>query len=239
MTTSSPKRRRRRFLQFSLRALLVFVLLVSIGMSWCAVKMEKARKQREAVEGIRKGGAWAIYDELGGQPPAPEWARALFGDDFFSDVVSVHVLTDLGDDLGDNEARHLKVLTNLECLFVSDATITDAGLANLEGLTKLQYLELDGTQITDAGLEHLRGLTKLVSLNLSGTKVTDAGLEHLETLASLRVLDLNGTQVTDAGLENLEGLSNLKWLDLSRTQVTPKGVKKLQEALPDCVIVYL
>ena len=50
MTTPPPKRRTRRLLQFSLRALLVFVLLVSIGMSWLAVKLEKARRQREAVE---------------------------------------------------------------------------------------------------------------------------------------------------------------------------------------------
>ena len=41
-----PKRRTRRFLQFSLRALLVFVLLVSVGMSWFAVKLERARRQR-------------------------------------------------------------------------------------------------------------------------------------------------------------------------------------------------
>jgi hypothetical protein len=55
-TTPRPKPRTRRFLQFSLRTLLIFVLLVSIGMSWFAVKLERARRQREAVEVIRTGG---------------------------------------------------------------------------------------------------------------------------------------------------------------------------------------
>jgi hypothetical protein len=50
MVTPRPKRRRRRFLQFTVRSLLVFVLLVSIGMSWFAVKLARARRQREAVE---------------------------------------------------------------------------------------------------------------------------------------------------------------------------------------------
>jgi hypothetical protein len=60
-TIPSPKRRR-RFLQFSVRTLLVFVLLVSIGMSWFAVKMQKARRQREAVEAIVKAGRLVAYD---------------------------------------------------------------------------------------------------------------------------------------------------------------------------------
>ena len=62
MTTPRPKRRTRRFLQFSLRALLVFVLLVSVGMSWLAVKLEKARRQKEAVEALVKLGGTAVYD---------------------------------------------------------------------------------------------------------------------------------------------------------------------------------
>ena len=46
-------------LTISLRALMLLVLLVSIGMSWLAVRMERARKQWEAVEAIeRLGGSW-------------------------------------------------------------------------------------------------------------------------------------------------------------------------------------
>ena len=48
---SNPKRKRRRF-QFSLRTLLVFVLLVRIGLSWLAVRMDRAEKQRQAVQAI-------------------------------------------------------------------------------------------------------------------------------------------------------------------------------------------
>jgi hypothetical protein len=41
------EKRKRRWYQFSLRALLVFVLLVSIGMSWLAVRRQRVRRQRE------------------------------------------------------------------------------------------------------------------------------------------------------------------------------------------------
>ncbi len=42
---------RRRF-QYNLWALLVFVLICAIPCSWFVVKMQQARKQREAVEAI-------------------------------------------------------------------------------------------------------------------------------------------------------------------------------------------
>ena len=213
MTTPPPKRRTRRLLQFSLRSLLVFVLLVSIGMSWLGVKLERARKQREAVEAIREAAAEAIdkawgivlydyeFDAKGdfvpeAQPFVPSWLLGLFGRDFSSDVVEVAVLQLNFDDaeashyFGDDEASHLKVLT------------------------------------------------ELTRLNLSHTEITDAGLGHLEGLTSLTWLDLRDTQITDAGLKHLEGLTNLTTLDLRLTQVTPEGVKKLQRALPECEIVY-
>jgi hypothetical protein len=44
--TTRPKR---RWFQYSLRTLLVFMVLASIPMSWLAVKMQQARRQREAL----------------------------------------------------------------------------------------------------------------------------------------------------------------------------------------------
>jgi len=49
----APARPRRRWLQYSLRTLLVFMVLASVPMSWLAVKMHHAREQREAVEAMR------------------------------------------------------------------------------------------------------------------------------------------------------------------------------------------
>jgi Leucine-rich repeat (LRR) protein len=255
MTTPSPKPKRRWF-QFSLRTLLVFVLLVSIGLSWFGVKMQKARRQKEAVKAIEKAGGEVLYDyglgaPFADEPSVPKWARALLGDDFFLDVVGVWGnLRDFGDDkatylkrltgletlsltntqITDAAFRHLEGLTNLEDLDLSGTQVTDAALEHLEGLANLNGLGLYGTAITDAGLEHLEGLTNLEDLYLGCTQVTDAGLEHLEGLTELKWLYLGGTSITDAGLENLERLTKLKWLDLSDTQVAPEGVKMLQEA---------
>ena len=54
-----------------------------------------------------------------------------------------------------------------------------AGLEHLKGLSQLQQLDLSNTKISDAGLEDLKGLTKLLYLSLDHTNVTDAGVTKL------------------------------------------------------------
>ena len=67
--------------------------------------------------------------------------------------------------------------------------MTDAGLVHLKGLTELKELDLSDTRVTDVGLVHVKGLTKLQYLDPSGTQVTDAGLVDLQTaLPKCRIL---------------------------------------------------
>lgn len=190
MTTPKPKR---RWLRFSLRTLLVFVVVLSVPLTWFAWRLEKARRQREAVEAILGLGGVVAYDYQvdesgewieGAEPTAPEWLRKLLGDDFFCDVLCVDVFP--APKFGDDEARHLKGLTELEHLYLF-SQISDSGLAHLEGLTKLKTLSLNGTQISDSGLAHLEGLTRLETLYLHGSlftlddmQVTGEGIQELQ-----------------------------------------------------------
>ncbi len=133
-----------RWYQYRLRSLFVAMLLVSIGMSWVVVPMQRARRQKEAVETIKKLGGSVAYDYqmdaarkgvLGGtQPSSLKWLGSLLGDDLFINVVYVSLDSTL---------------------------VTDAGLKHLKGLTQLQSLSLNSTPVTDAGLEYLKGLTQL------------------------------------------------------------------------------
>jgi hypothetical protein len=124
---------------------------------------------------------------------------------------------------------HLKGLSKLEKLFLTDTQVTDAGLVHLTGLSNLRELRLWDTQVADAGLVHLEGLPNLMNLGLSDTQVTDAGLVHLKRLSKLQSLYLSRTRVTDVGFVHLEGLTNLTQLGLSHTRVTDAGLVYLKE----------
>ena len=241
--TDKPKPKR-RWLQFSLRTMM---LVVTVFCIWMGFYVKQVREQRIAIEAILElDGSISYYDYEDGylttRSYVPAWLRQFFGEDYFSSVVEVG-LTDLNvyhkvraglpvrsDDIAitDADLAHVKRLTKIRRLSLSYAQISDAGLAELRDLTTLRFLDLQSSRITDGGLVHLTHLTKLKFLGLGHTEVTDAGLEKLKGLTNLQTLLLSNTQVTDAGLANLEGLTNLQVLDLSSTQITDAGLVQLK-----------
>ncbi|HEV2970766.1 MAG TPA: hypothetical protein VGY55_12415 [Pirellulales bacterium] len=210
---NGPKRRR-RWLQYSLRSLMIFTMICAVGSAWLGRKIDQKRREREAVAAIVKSGGSVFYDyedrgwlsppANNAKPPGPDWLRNLLGENFFSDVYWVVLST------------------------------SDGKLENLKQLTQLKKLQLT---VSDGGLENLKGLTQLQFLHFSGA-VTDADLENLKEMHHLKELSLNATKVTDAGLTKLKGLTHLESLGLGLTKVTDAGVKDLQTALPNCNIAH-
>jgi Leucine-rich repeat (LRR) protein len=243
-TNTDPPKPKRRWLQFSLRTLMIFTLICAVASAWVAKRMEQKRKEREAVEAIENHGGTVFYDSqitlLGNHTSSaerqgPEWLRTVLGENIFSEVKSVYFPNCVS--VSDDVLVNLEVLTELETLdFACCNGLTDASLAHFKRLAKLQRLVLHRTQVTDAGLEQLRGLTQLQTLDLQGAQITDAGLRHLKGLTQLQTLELTVTKVTDAGLKRLKGLTQLQTLELSNTKVTNAGVEDLEKALPNCKI---
>ena len=254
----------RRFLRFTVRGMIVTVLVIGAGLGWL---VRSARIQRDAVAAIEKDGCivyhgegWIVdWDRMPDSVQSvPRWLVQSFGVDYFfyvksvyfqasstaSDEVIIQVaklsqlkILHLGKMLlGDAGLAHLNGLTSLSDLDLGDTQITDAGLANLGGLKNLEALNLRGTKVTDAGLLHLRGMNRLAELDLAGTRLTDAGLAHLSGLTDLSELDLSYTKVADAGLAHLAGLTKLSKLSLHGTQVLGPGLEQLQQALPNLTI---
>ena len=208
---------RSRF-QFSIRSLLVLVVVVAIPCSWM---MQEIKRQRKAVAAINEsGGQVSWYGPFG-----PIWLTRLLGDDFFLAVYSVQWP---GPQVTDADLEHLTGLKQVRLLLLDSTQVSDAGLEKLKGLKQLEILSLNETKITDAGLEHVKGLKQLKQLSVYGTKITDAGLEHLKGLKQLHTLSLGGTKITDAGLEHLKGLDQLYALWLNPGEITDAGLANLK-----------
>ncbi len=76
---NDTRKPRLRWYQYSLRSLCLVMLLACIGMSWVGVKMQRARRQREAVEAIKKLGGEVTWRSL-------LLLRRVDGDYFLADV---------------------------------------------------------------------------------------------------------------------------------------------------------
>jgi hypothetical protein len=162
---------RRRF-QFSIRSLLVMVVVVALPCSWMTVETQLAKRQTVAVEAIRKLGGQVWYDYEFAKTPAAKhaWLETALGKDFFFSVVDVDVCNTYK--LGGTPA-------SIDPKFVTH-DISDASLSHLEGMSELRRLRIGGTEVTDVGLIHLAGLTRLGELDLTATKVTDEGVAKLQ-----------------------------------------------------------
>lgn len=181
----------RRWFQYCLPTLLLAVVLFAVVCGWFGVRMQRARRQAEALRAISTPGIAVEYDyqfdtrndgrdyhqSPGAEVPGPVWLRTLLGDDFFRTVVFVHFDSTTATDA---DLKHLDGLRQVKSLSLCGTQITDTGLENLKGLSQLRWLLLENTRVTDAGLEHLRGLTQLQQLDLKGTKVTNTGVKKFQ-----------------------------------------------------------
>lgn len=241
MSADQPKRRRFRI---SLRIAMLFVFFTALGLAW---QVNKARKQREAVEAVKNYGGWVHYDyefvngklTPGQTPWAPGWLRRPLGDELFQDVTQVSLVYD--DSTGkrfdiknhapaDDVLARLRGLTKLKTLLLKGSQATDEGLRSIGTLANLEELFIwDGENVTDAGVAHLKNLTRLETFHLSKSKITDAGLASLARLSHLEHLSLQNNSFSDVGLSYLRGMSSLKQLHvgLGEQNITDEGMKSL------------
>jgi hypothetical protein len=228
----------RRFLRFSVRGMIVLVLLMGAWLGWI---VRGARIQREAVAAITRVGGSVQYDwewRNGNAIPqgktwAPQWLVNRIGVDYFghvtdgrfphgtidADIAPVELLTQL---------QRLK-LEQLHRLKLDQSWVSDDGLLHLKGLTNLTELDLRGSVLVHGTeLEHLKGLTKLTILDLGESNVSDDALAYLKGMNKLEYLGLDGIPSAGADLAWMKGRIDLSELELSRTRVTDAGLVHLK-----------
>ena len=132
---------RRRF-QYTLRSLFLLTLLVSIGMSWIATTMQRAKRQREVARAIEKLGGRVWWDFASRHEAS-----------FLSEVIYVDLS---GEQVKDETLQNLKELTHLARLNLNNSDITDSQLRHLRGLAQLRWLELQTPRVTDEAVKELQ-----------------------------------------------------------------------------------
>ncbi len=201
-----PEKRKRRWLQFSLRSLLVLTTVFAVWFGNC---VHNARQQKKAVTHFVGLGGSITYeyqvDKTGtsipnATPHAWMGLRDLIGGEYFDSVRSLSLWR---SEITDEDLRLLRGLRGLKRLHLGRTQVTDSGMAHIGEMESLRALRLTDTEITDAGLEHLCGLRHLEELVLDGTTVTDEGMENLADLRSLESVNLIGTAVTEEGVNCL------------------------------------
>jgi Leucine Rich Repeat (LRR) protein len=195
---------RRRGFSFSLRSLLIAVLVLGVFCGWVGNFLIRARRQQAVLATIREMGGdidglnlRRNFTQFPGEyAPGPRFLRSLFGDAAFVDIEHVS--------------------------FPQDAT--DEQLAKLVGLPHLKDVDVQGPAITDVGLKYLTKLPALRRLSVGKPTITANGIGQLREAPALRELWLWGPTITDETIESLGELSTLTGLMLARCKVTSNGL---------------
>jgi REP element-mobilizing transposase RayT len=232
-----------RWYQFRLKTLLVFVFVISAGLSVFMQITRKARLQRAAVLAIINSGGWVQYDfeNYPGEKPSSPWLQATLVRDFLSSVTQVGLKSELA-------STELRNLPSVENIALEDSRNADVALSNIEGIESLTRVDLRGSDVTNDGLKHLKSLKNLHELDLSNTQVTNAGLDNISDIpiitltlihsridslknkgfAELKSLILIDSPITDSALADAPMLKRLLTLHLTRTKITDDGLKYLK-----------
>jgi internalin A len=238
--------RGRRF-QFSLRALMVVVLVVSVVLAWV---VRRALVQRDAVSAIVHGGGSVLYHWeypgfrtqpdgriVAGVPmkkgvsPWPKWLMDRLRPDYFGAVTQVHV----GPKDPDAVMARVAQLDGLKSLYFNlNVPITDAGFKYVRGMTELKHVAMPirGSKLTAASLESLKGLTGLRGIYFTNNPpLTDSDLVHLKGLTGLQTLQIPTSPrsaITDAGLANLRNMVDMRELIMNGVKLTSDGLTSLR-----------
>lgn len=226
---------RRRWFQFRLRTLLIFVTLLSIPFAWIGWELQQRRAERPSIDWVTSSGGRIGRQSLGGAVIA---SRSISGeidhprsskswedwtDTPFGKRVRTVEFNDVHDELRD--LTPLMRFQKLQRLIICKVNVAD--LTALSDLQSMSLLILRNSQVQDlsalAGLENLRGLF------LQHTRGHD--LAFLARLENLEFLELRGVEAGD--LSPLAGLKKLKFLSLHEIEVeelTPlHELKQLQK----------
>jgi hypothetical protein len=214
--SSRPKPKRRW--QFSLRTLLIVVVLASLVMGCVVAFMEEARRQRSLAKAMSDAGV-TVTDE-GDVLVVPSVIRSPTPG-CWANIAEVFVETDEG-------MKYLKEFPNARTVGIH-GQVTDAGMVHIKDVPRLEELTLGQSNVSNTGLWHVGQLTGLRKLYLRSDTISDDGLQYIGNLSELDRLGLCGVDVSDAGLVHLKGLTNLTGLWIVDTNISGTGLENLSE----------
>lgn len=220
-------RPRRRWFQFSLRSLLVVMLLLPMVLGVYARYRAESQRQWRLVNELKAAGGmfdWEIADQ--GKPEFEQgaflqWQKWL-GIDLPQGLKSFTIFKSVEPGV---PLANLGEFPQLESVVLCDGTATDKDLAILAKLPRLRFLRVDSDHITDQGIAALEGCTNLHDVAIEGNQLTGKGLAVVANLPNLKGMYWDSELTTDGDLECLQNKLKLEELYLRGNTLQDAGLE--------------
>lgn len=239
----------RRWRQFSLRTLLIVVLVACLPLGWFNFKIERKRRQRRAAEAITSAGGAVWYLGPAAVKAAPSYRVLLYDSQrpdanalerlieeaTVGDVVAVAFRGGAIGDLLFAKRGWLPLFKGSGALSFDgqDVAGSSAGRWVLHGHVRDYDLVHYHGVSPDAPLKRLdwRSLAAFPSLEILSTGDREIGPDELRQIGMLKQLRClfihNGKQIDDERLAELSGLTELRVLVIDKSQLSDAGLMHL------------
>ncbi len=218
---------RRRWFQFSLRSLLVVMLVLPMVLGVYARYRARSQRQWRLVNELEEAGGLfdlVVLDQMEPkqeQGPFLQWQTRLGIDlpqgrksfTIFKSPEAGAPLANLGE------------LPQLESICLADGRIQDKDLTTLAKLPRLRFLRVDSDHITDEGVAALGRCTSLKDIAIEGNQLTGKSLAVVADLPNLKLLHWYSELTTDGDLECLRNMLNLEELHLRGNMIHDAGLE--------------
>lgn len=234
MPENSQRQPRRRWLSFSLRAMLVLITLVCVLLGWLGRDVYQYRQRKALIERIvSAGGHYSIsgfeYDVANTNADPRGFKERLlawwFGPEFHLRDIDAVSLQE-----GDHSVllEDLAELHTIQSLVLSGAEITKETAQTLLAMQSLSEVRIYSTNITPKELTRIKSLSALQGLQLYSEAANDKNIALLKHFPGLTWLKMGNGSLTDEGLRSLKDCPRLRYLHLGGfANVTDEGLKEL------------
>ncbi len=176
---------KRRWLRYSLRTLLLSILVLGCVLGWFARLFHDARRQRDIVGLIEVSGGGAWYDDAdGSQIGYPSWCEESYRLGILPASLEFHVsypittvrfgrsvhkayITEIRKDVhvSPKLLRHVSELRRVKKLYLYGTNTNDECLKPIAAMRQLEVVELTCTQVTASGINELRNAIPSATIN--------------------------------------------------------------------------
>lgn len=170
-------RKRSRLVQFSLRSLVMLMVIAGVGVGWVGSLIRFAREKESAAELLRESqvGVTYVLKPQSTLVPANEWTRKVFGRQFFEQVSELQTREFEAASI----LNRIKLFPHLQKVLFNNTFANDETFRYLGKCRDLTVVYAGGTAVTDKGVKELHELQRLEKLVLWDTRIGDEAIDAL------------------------------------------------------------
>ncbi|PQO46273.1 hypothetical protein C5Y93_09815 [Blastopirellula marina] len=207
---TSPVQRKRRWLSFSVRGLLLLILIVSVGLGFLARDLYQFRQRQAVVRRIEaNGGSVNLpFYEIGDPFETSNRSDVRLSEEQRRTLYQQWVIWFADEDIykrpwgasiahADDEPLFLglEYFPELFQLTIGPGTLSDASMESICRLKSLQQIRLHETQMTKQQVGRLASLPELTEIEFHGAATTPEALSQLGHIPRLETVRLIADQV--------------------------------------------